>query len=687
MLLKSIKLNNIRSYLDQTIDFPLGSLLLSGDIGSGKSTILLAVEFALFGSKPSELPASSLLRHGKKEGFVELKFDLDGKEIIIKRALKDGKNGIKQDTGYIIKDDAKRELSPVEMKAEVFELLGYPKDLIAKGKDLIYRYTVYTPQEEMKRILMEDKDTRLNTLRKVFNIDKYKRIKENSAVFIRALKEKRREIGGFISDLEEQKKKKSSIANEIAVLDEKIRDVIPKSEKAKEDAKAKKENISVFERKINEFNKSKNNLDILEAELRSIANESSRNNESIAKLTKQAEILENELAKEKFKKNKTIDEKIKIAIYGISAVKLEIDKAKKKINDFQFSKNKSDDIIKKISEIEKCPLCLQNVEHEHKSSITERETKNIAEAQKNIVFYSAKEKELRERLDFMEKEKEGLRKAENRIELIKFKMKSLEDKKQQKAEIEKRLQEIRKKAEEINAKKADLGSKINDMRNIEEDYKKSKKEFDTAIEQERKLAMEKISIEKEKESLNKISGLLALDIEKKLKAKGNLAYLMEIQNWLEDYFVSLMGTMERHVMLRVHHEFDELFKGWFNTLVDDESISVRLDDEFTPIAEQNGYETDIGSLSGGEKTSIALSYRLALNKVINDVVSGIKTKDIVMLDEPTDGFSSEQLDKVRDILNQLRMKQIVIVSHESKIESFVDNVIRVGKQEHISTII
>src|SRR3989338_2542642 len=244
MLLKSIKLNNIRSYLDQTIDFPLGSLLLSGDIGSGKSTILLAVEFALFGSKPSELPASSLLRHGKKEGFVELKFDLDGKEIIIKRALKDGKNGIKQDTGYIIKDDAKRELSPVEMKAEVFELLGYPKDLIAKGKDLIYRYTVYTPQEEMKRILMEDKDTRLNTLRKVFNIDKYKRIKENSAVFIRALKEKRREIGGFISDLEEQKKKKSSIANEIAVLDEKIRDVIPKSEKAKEDAKAKKENIS-----------------------------------------------------------------------------------------------------------------------------------------------------------------------------------------------------------------------------------------------------------------------------------------------------------------------------------------------------------------------------------------------------------------------------------------------------------
>src|SRR3989338_7039762 len=109
MLLKSIKLNNIRSYLNQSIEFPLGSLLLSGDIGSGKSTILLAIEFALFGSKPSELPASSLLRHGKKEGFVELNFNIDNKDVTIKRTLKKGKNGIKQDTGYIITNDAKKE--------------------------------------------------------------------------------------------------------------------------------------------------------------------------------------------------------------------------------------------------------------------------------------------------------------------------------------------------------------------------------------------------------------------------------------------------------------------------------------------------------------------------------------------------------------------------------------------------
>jgi len=82
-----------------------------------------------------------------------------------------------------------------------------------------------------------------------------------------------------------------------------------------------------------------------------------------------------------------------------------------------------------------------------------------------------------------------------------------------------------------------------------------------------------------------------------------------------------------------------------------------------------------------------LSYRLALNKVINDIVAEIKTKDIIMLDEPTDGFSTEQLDKVRDVLEQLNMKQVIIVSHESKIESFVENVIRVQKQDHASVVL
>ena len=54
MKLKKIILDNIRSYEHQVIDFPEGSVLLSGDIGSGKTSILLGIEFALFGLQPGD---------------------------------------------------------------------------------------------------------------------------------------------------------------------------------------------------------------------------------------------------------------------------------------------------------------------------------------------------------------------------------------------------------------------------------------------------------------------------------------------------------------------------------------------------------------------------------------------------------------------------------------------------------
>ena len=66
------------------------------------------------------------------------------------------------------------------------------------------------------------------------------------------------------------------------------------------------------------------------------------------------------------------------------------------------------------------------------------------------------------------------------------------------------------------------------------------------------------------------------------------------------------------------------------------------------------------------------------------MLSRIKTRDLVILDEPTDGFSDQQLDKMRDVLQQLNVKQLIIVSHEQKIEGFVENVIRFRKEKGIS---
>src|SRR3989344_5284453 len=233
MILEYVDLSNIRSYARQRIDFPKGSVLLSGDIGAGKSTILLAIEFALFGARRTDLSGEALLRNGAKEGSVELAFSIEGKRILVKRTLKRGNAGVSQEAGYMIIDGKKQDATAIELKSVMLNLLGYPKDLVTKSKDLIYRFTVFTPQEEMKKILFDDAEHRLDTLRKVFGIDKYKRIAENSAILTRSLRERVKEYSGMVYDLEDKKKLLEGAKITSKEAEQKLLSLAPALEKVK----------------------------------------------------------------------------------------------------------------------------------------------------------------------------------------------------------------------------------------------------------------------------------------------------------------------------------------------------------------------------------------------------------------------------------------------------------------------
>ncbi len=686
MILKSIKLENIRSYLNQQIDFPTGSVLLSGDIGSGKSTILLAIEFALFGVKRKELSGSALLRHGKKEGSVELKFDVNQKEIIIKRKLKRGKEDIKQEAGHIIVNGIKKEGIHVELKTQILDLLGYPKDLITKSKDLVYRYTVYTPQDLMKQILMENKDIRLDTLRKVFNIDKYKRIKENSQIYIRELKEKRKNCQGKIEDLEEKKEIKKQRQEETKKFEEKLKKITPDLEKIKKELEENKKLTLKTEKSIKKLNELKKEFQLNGLNLNNKLEKRKTNNREIEILEKEINKIKKELEEKEIKDIEAFLKEIKEKEQELRLMSNTILEINKKISALETRKKHSFETKEKVSKLDQCPVCLQKVGEEHKEAIHQKEQRLIDELEENIRFYKEREIKAKEKIEELNKKQEELRKKQTEIKALIIKKESVKEKEDKKQNLSLQQERIKQEIGKINIKKIELNKKIEELKDIEKEYTKIKDNLEKIQSNEKKLEIEKRELEVKKEEISKLIKTLEEEIDKKLKTKQELNKISQYQNWLEEYFINLMNTMEKHVMLQVYREFNELFQQWFNTLIEDETLNVRLDDEFTPIIEQNGYETDIENLSGGERTAVALAYRLALNKVINDIIGEIKTKDILMLDEPTDGFSSEQLDKIRVVLEQLNIKQIIMVSHESKIESFVDSVIRINKAEHISQV-
>ena len=215
MKITSLELKNIRSYDEEKVNFPEGSVLLSGDIGHGKSTLLLAIEFALFGIKRGELTGDELLREGQKNGSVKLDFVIDGKDYTIMRSLKRTKNNVIQDSGYLITDGLREDLQPGELKARILEILGYPKELLSKQKSYIYRYTVYTPQEKMKEIILADEESRLETLRKIFGINKYKLIRDNVSVVRSELRGYQKKLSGIAEGVDEKKGELKNLKKEI----------------------------------------------------------------------------------------------------------------------------------------------------------------------------------------------------------------------------------------------------------------------------------------------------------------------------------------------------------------------------------------------------------------------------------------------------------------------------------------
>ncbi len=680
MILKKITLNNIRSYRNQEIDFPEGSTLLSGDIGSGKTTILLGIEFALFGLQPGQR-GTSLLKNGEKEGGVVLEFEVMEKKIVVERTLKRGKS-VSQDYCAITINGDKKEFSVTELKDRVLEILGYPKEF-AKKQNLLYKFTVYTPQEEMKQIILEDPETRINTLRHVFGIDKYKKILENVSILGSKLREEKRRREGVVEGLEQDRANLASKEDELESKHHNLssieKELFLKTEKRKK-VQEEKEEIS---KKIEEKNK-------LQQEIEKTKIMVSNKNETLAnnsKLTEQLNFQISEFSEIKFE-----EEQFNSVLNEITLGKKEKEELNAEnlritslINSLNLRIEESEAIKEKIKHLEVCPTCLQDVEPVYKSNVV---NKVDSENSQNVRKIEGLTREKTILLQNISQIREKISSGESKIQemnITKVKISGLEEKKNRIAEVEKSNEMILGDVKLLEQHIGVLKSSVFELSVYENLFEEKQKQLEKALSEERTAEIKVAELRREIEVFSRQIDELKERIKRTEEIREKLVYITKLETWLSKNFSPLVSIIEKNVMLKLKTEFSKLFAEWFSMLVSD-IFEVTLDENFTPVIEHQDYEIDYSYLSGGERTAIALAYRLSLNQVVNSLLSKINTREIVILDEPTDGFSEQQLDKMRDVLRQLEVKQLIMVSHEQKMEGFVENVIRFKKEQGISRV-
>ncbi len=677
MIFKKIRLQNIRSYENQEIEFPLGSLLLSGDVGSGKTSLLIAIEYALFGFQPGQNSAA-LLRNKSQTGGVELNFEIDGKEICIERKLRRGSKSITNEYAAITINDKKLECSVTELKTQVLKLLGYPAEFIKKN-NLLYRYTIYTPQEQMKQIIVEDPEARLSILRHIFGIDKYKLIRENTQKAMIYLREETKEYQALIKNFEQDLERIREIEENLKNLENQIATKEESLKKSIGERKDKENEVLSLREKSKEKEK-------LEGEIEKVKVLASSKGEALISLEKEYQTIKKTLAEAA-----PFDEVFFLDIIKNLNAKKEILKnlqeryiqVKSQNRALEQQQNEAKAKKDKIFTIDMCPTCLQDVSEIHKHNVLNAAEQTLTVIQRQKSTLQEEEKQIIYLLEQEQKEIQNLEQKKVENEIIRVNVQYLDIARKKSAEISKikdsltaDIKLLESHRELVREDLSQFSRFLNLLRSKEDELRHSfseEKGYEIGLAETRK---EQQLLRRELERLQEI-------LKEKEKIKKKLTYTLEVIEWLNDHFLSLMNITESSVLIKLRSEFSKLFSKWFHMLAGDQ-FEVQIDETFTPIILQGEHEMEYAFLSGGERTAVALAYRLALNQTINSLLSQIKTKDIIILDEPTEGFSESQLERMREVLAELQVKQLIIVSHEQKIEGFVEQVIKIRKEEGIS---
>ena len=671
MIIKTLAIQNIRSYKNHEINFPEGITLFEGDIGSGKTTILMAIEFALFGLGSQK--SAALLRTGESEALVRLIFDVNGVEYEVQRSLKKKGKTIQQTEGYVKKNGVTHHLAPSEIKGEILEILNFNESPDPKAQSHIYRYAVFTPQEEMKDILTKKPDSRLQILRKAFRIEDYKTAHDNAEEIKKRIDRKAVEYKGKSLDLEikktELEDKKIEIQKNKTVL-ESLKTKQKKFEQQLEDLRSRRKDVEGKSRElskikgekpqlIDQINKIKDDINYFKETIEKLHNSINEHQEEVDELQnimKPVEKTEEELEN------------------GLEQLKTERDELVKK----QGSVNAKIQEYQSVQVKGVCPTCdraADSSEFAVKIGVKQSELKEI----------SNKIHECEANISTNDKNIDGLREYNKAQEDIGAHTKQIK-------EYEEDVKENSSKVESYKNDKTLLEGRLNDalleLVKLEE-VAKELETLDTEIriagdtynDSNEKVAGKKSVIEEQEKQV----AIDLEDISLKEEDRKRCQLLNENVIWLLDYFIPTLDNIEKHVLTTINQEFNQLFQRWFSLLIEDHTKEAWIDEEFTPIVAQDGYEQELAYLSGGEKTSVALAYRLSLNTLVQKISTSMKS-NILILDEPTDGFSKEQLSKIQDILKELNCQQIVIVSHEKELESFADQVFKISKRNGASTI-
>ncbi|MEM0074601.1 MAG: AAA family ATPase, partial [Candidatus Micrarchaeaceae archaeon] len=476
-MLRRIELHNWKTHKDTVLDFSRGTNILIGRMGAGKSSVMDAVAYALFGKYPAlqhrHVSVTDIITNRPtqmQEASVKLDFDVDDNSYeIIRNISLDGvakatlnKNGaylqsqpqrVTEEIEKVLKTDYDLftravyseqnrltyflELSPSERKKELDELLGLNLFANALENTTALANKINDMAEDAsataKGFDIEKQKQQLDSLKQnLKTLDKEKEQKAHELIDAKARFES---VAKELTNGKAQLAKRQELGKELAELRSKAATLQKEIDRIKEQIHESKEEIdrkieqqkSIVEKCKKEYMEEAEKEKLAISELASASAEMKQ----LEKDAKQFESISEELKQKGTSKSvKELVEKKKIELNEIMAKKASLSAAK----------NDNEKWIEELKRhVAKCPVCERELTDEMINMLIKSKSKAIEEA--------------KSALDKISKQEQDVQKEINEKESLASELALLEKQAQELGNAEEKLGSTAKRAKELEAKR------------------------------------------------------------------------------------------------------------------------------------------------------------------------------------------------------------------------------------------
>jgi len=688
---ENVELENVRSHVQSTIQFQRGFNCLVGGVGCGKSSVLYAIDFALFGD-PLGRSYEYIFREGADSSKVTLQFFHAGKNYTLTRGLRKHGKGIGQDFELLKLYENGKVIARVKSEAVAEQL----KAITGLDKKL-FREIVWVRQEQLKELLDMTPRERQKQLDEMFGLSDYEIAWANLQSVQKEYEGEKKayERDPDIVTIEKLHNEYDKTVQEFADIDEKIEMLNKRTSEAEAEFKEATARLQSLE----ELRKKTEKLMRMEAQLKTsiantedisarLADEIAHANTAIDDFVEKIQSLENELKahRETLKQAgltpEQTPEELREYLHTLEEQMLSIG------GEQEATRKETRETEKKLSSLKtesKCPLCLQDLSYDYKNGLLERLSILHNEREKKLIELHKNLHELEELRTLVSNTTFSLQTLTSKIEDLRSrvggeyqKLDRLSDEFEEKQNSEKQLREqlnrIRIEITKFDLNQIDKARKLRDQAFM--DYSEVKNKLETTRTRRKDVA---IRIEGLKQRLD--------NAQEKLDRNQRIGNLLQIISGLRDAYRSIQPRMRSEFVTfleRMIQQFlDDLMGGVGPALI------VKIDESYSPIVQsEERYEREVTNLSGGERTLLAFAYRLGLGQLIMQSRTGHGLYTL-LLDEPTESLGREDgsIYRLAEAISRLKaIEQIIAVTHSEAFAEKAEHVIRVEKEAEVSSI-